>query len=477
MKKQKNNIILFIAIFILGALTTIFFLNFHTVPDTYNVLWQKQEYETTFLKDGRVFSALFLHMGLRLNIQVQILDIISNLIALIANSTSVYIIYKIINSKEKNKIQKLIIFLGAFLIVFNPFAMEHLAYFETGLMCIGKLLCVLAAKELIIHKKTVIAVLLVSLSMLFYQGILNVFVITSLIFMFVQKSTKKDTIKNLIKMIILCVVAFITAFIVIKICNTILNTEDMRIEGNMINKKMLYQIWMVFVYSLSITFNLSLPNFILIAFAITLVFLLANKKYDELIKYVLSIVTVVLSCVIPLFVTEVGSMSARTFSAIGGIIGFSIIVIGYTIEPNKKVNSALALIFAVSIFIINEMSYLLNGFWLYKSNQAEKEYGEAIKKQIIEYENKTNNVIRKVAIYIDKQPKETFNNYPINSFTIKTLYTIYGKEDFIRYYLNRDIEFVIRKKKHYEKFSANNWSEFNEEQIIFENDTAHICLY
>ena len=23
------------------------------------------------------------------------------------------------------------------------------------------------------------------------------------------------------------------------------------------------------------------------------------------------------------------------------------------------------------------MSYLLNGFWLYKSNQAEKEYGEA----------------------------------------------------------------------------------------------------
>ena len=54
MKKQKNNIILFIAIFILGALTTIFFLNFHTVPDTYNVLWQKQEYETTFLKDGRV---------------------------------------------------------------------------------------------------------------------------------------------------------------------------------------------------------------------------------------------------------------------------------------------------------------------------------------------------------------------------------------------------------------------------------------
>lgn len=153
MKKQKNNIILFIAIFILGALTTIFFLNFHTVPDTYNVLWQKQEYETTFLKDGRVFSALFLHMGLRFNIQVQILDIISNLIALIANSTSVYIIYKIINSKEKNKIQKLIIFLGAFLIVFNPFAMEHLAYFETGLMCIGKLLCVLAAKELIIHKK------------------------------------------------------------------------------------------------------------------------------------------------------------------------------------------------------------------------------------------------------------------------------------------------------------------------------------
>ncbi len=236
--------------------------------------------------------------------------------------------------------------------------------------------------------------------MLFYQGILNVFVITSLIFMFVQKSTKKDTIKNLIKMIILCAIAFITAFIVIKICNTILNTEDTRLEGNMINKKILYQIWMVFVYSLSITFNLSLPNFILITFTITLVFLLANKKYDEIIKYVLSIVTVVLSCVIPLFVTEVSSMSARTFRAIGGIIGFSIIVIGYTIEPNKKVNSALALIFAVSIFIINEMSYLLNGFWLYKSNQAEKEYGEAIKKQIIEYENKTNNVIRKVAIYI-----------------------------------------------------------------------------
>ena len=130
------------------------------------------------------------------------------------------------------------------------------------------------------------------------------------------KKYKKDKIKNLIKTIILCAIAFIIGFIVIKICNTILNTEDTRLEGNMINKKNTISnmdgVCLFIIYN----FNLSLPNFILITFAITLVFLLANKKYDEIIKYVLSIVTVVLSCVIPLFVTEVDSMSARTFSAI-----------------------------------------------------------------------------------------------------------------------------------------------------------------
>lgn len=150
---KKKDIVLYITIILLGILTTIFFLPFHTVPDTYNVLHQKQEYCTTFIKDGRIFSALFLFIGTSLNIPIPILCVISNIIALVANCTSVYIIFKAIESQENNYIKNIIMLIGSFLLVFNQFAMEHLAYFEAGIICIGKLLSVIAAKKLIIDNK------------------------------------------------------------------------------------------------------------------------------------------------------------------------------------------------------------------------------------------------------------------------------------------------------------------------------------
>ena len=80
---KKKNIVLYVTILLVGIIISGFFLPFHTVPDTYNVLQQKQEYCTTFIKDGRIFSALFLFLGIKLNIPITLLCIVSNIIALI----------------------------------------------------------------------------------------------------------------------------------------------------------------------------------------------------------------------------------------------------------------------------------------------------------------------------------------------------------------------------------------------------------
>ena len=193
---KKKNIVLYVTILLVGIIISGFFLPFHTVPDTYNVLQQKQEYCTTFIKDGRIFSALFLFLGIKLNIPITLLCIVSNIIALLANCTSVYIIFKTIECKENNYWKNVIMLMGSFLLVFNQFAMEHLAYFETGIICIGKLLSIIAAKKLIINNVKIKSIGILILSVFCYQGILNVFVLNAIIFSIVKDKKIKKMSKS-----------------------------------------------------------------------------------------------------------------------------------------------------------------------------------------------------------------------------------------------------------------------------------------
>lgn len=472
----KKDMYLFIIIFLLGTITTIFFLPFHTVPDTYNVLWRQQDYCTTFLQDVRIFSALFLWLGEIIKIPINVLDVTSNIIALTANCISVYIIYKNIENDDNDKFEKIILFVGAFIVVFNQFSMEHLAYFETGIMCIGKMLCVISAQKLIVQNRKIKSLMILTIAMFCYQGILNVFVITAIIFIATRTEKFKEIIKDILKIVLICICVFIFVFIEIKICNWVIGSQDKRAVINSMNKENLKMIFEISISILYLTFNIGVPNLIILTITTTLIILLINKRYYPILQYLLYIIIIVGSCTILILFTGRGAISARTASAIGGIAGFSIIILAKMTKENK-VNLIAIFLLTIILFTANEYAYLRNGWMLLKSNRMEKQYGNAITKQIEKYENETGNSIKKIAIYKDKSSSKTFNNYKNNTFTIQSVYTTYAKMDFFRYYLNRNVEIKESEEKYIQYFKDRDWNEFDIEQMKFDGETLHICTF
>ena len=236
---------------------------------------------------------------------------------------------------------------------------------------------------------------------------------------------------------------------------------------------------MIFEISISIlylTFNIEVPNLIILTITTTLIILLINKRYYQILQYLLYIIIIVGSCTILILFTGRGTISARTASAIGGIAGFSIIILAKMTKENK-VNLIAIFLLTIILFTANEYAYLRNGWILLKSNRMEKQYANAIIKQIKKYENETGNLIKRIAIYKDKSSLKTFNNYKNNTFTIQSIHTTYARMDFLRYYLNRNVEIKESEEKYIQYFKDRDWNEFDIEQMKFDGETLHICTF
>ena len=49
--------------------------------------------------------------------------------------------------------------------------------------------------------------------------------------------------------------------------------------------------------------------------------------------------------------------------------------------------------------------------------------------------------------------------------------------DFLRYYLNRNVEIKEPEEKYTEYFKDRDWNEFDIEQMKFDGETLHICTF
>ena len=197
--KEKENLLTFLIILLVSVILCFNFIRFHTVPDTYNVLVKKDYNSKTFFIDGRLVTGVYLYIGNLLNIPVTVLTVISAMFGIIFLSLSVHILYKVISDKKDDTIIKIIKLLGSYLFVFNPLSIEHFAYVESGIIVLGKFLCILAAKKLIMDRKVPISFLLVIIAGICYQGILNVFITLSVLLFVLKKNeekTKKFNVKE-----------------------------------------------------------------------------------------------------------------------------------------------------------------------------------------------------------------------------------------------------------------------------------------
>ncbi len=470
LKLKKENIITYSIILILSIILCSNFIKFHTVPDTYIMLVEKGYNCYRYFNEGRIVIALFLYFGYLLNIPLQALTVFMAVFSIVCLSSSAYIIYNVFAEKEDSLLKKGIMLIGSMLILFNPLSIEHLAYVESGIMSLGSLLCVMAAKTLVIDNKKILPIITVSLAALCYQGIINIFITVTALFIIFQDSSWKEKIKQFVLMCLCCIIAVLVQVVIIKIVNYNIDAKTSRDIGIWFDKSLLHISTVVLIND----WNLYPRYFIITVIMVSTISLLITKDIKYTLKYIFAVIIAILACSIPAtYVKEMTlGMAARTTTAVGSIIGISVIMLGKKIDNKIIITLITGVILAVDAY-----TYINNGVMISISNKLEEEYLQKIVTDVKKYENETGNEIKNICIYYDANPQATFRNFPNNSFTVKALITIYARRHILEYYLERDLMEIEENIETYKYFKTKDWDEYSIEQLIFDEDTLNLCVY
>lgn len=115
----------------------------------------------------------------------------------------------------------------------------------------------------------------------------------------------------------------------------------------------------------------------------------------------------------------------------------------------------------------------------YKVNCLDEYRYNIIGQAIAEYQEDTGNVVTKVAFYEDADA--SYPSYPglfyQNDLIVSAIYCDWSNVAAMTYYLGTGYG-KIEKNEYYEAyFKSKDWNRYSGDQLIFDGDTLHICVY
>ena len=97
---------------------------------------------------------------------------------------------------------------------------------------------------------------------------------------------------------------------------------------------------------------------------------------------------------------------------------------------------------------------------------------------IQEYEEETGNKIDSIAIYKDAIPQYVYPGLKASGdMNIKAYSADWCVSRILKLYTNRDFKVINNDTNKKEEFSQKNWDYFSKEQVIFENNVMHLCIF
>lgn len=498
LKKLKNqNTLKYLIILGITLLLCQNFLQMHYSSDTY-VLYDlgymnyPQKY---FLLDGRLISAIVCYIAGILHIPIKAYIIGMDLIGIIFLATAIFIISNIIENiiKPEKNITKILIMVCSFILILNQFTLEYLVFPESAIMCLGVLLNVIAIKIMVQNSKLkylkIFLVLLIS--GLCYQGVLNVFPILAIMVYIVKqiidkreyKIKEKEFFVEMIKLAAIVIIVLGICMAAIKIGKTMLNSkqdrmmhlidiEAVKFRGETVLEYM-DELWNKGMHMLPTNINtiILVTNF--------LILLLLKTKKEMIMQYILLLIVAFTICIVPMFLFNTG-VCGRVNEPLMMLWGASLIIIlaQSTIIPEGKRTSLINILIIVS-FIINNIYIMQNITEHIAANRVDENMGKTIKYALEQYEKETGNKITKFSYTYDRNPQQyAVGIKPIGSLTERKFACSWSIVSTVNFYCERKFE-VIRKIPETSTIEtlSKDYTEFSEEQLIFDKDTMYMIIY
>ena len=491
-KGKKEDIILFLCIFIFVIIANSAFLQRHYSSDAMCLIDLGYfEYPLNFfLLDGRVVSGAVCFLGGILNLPIDIYLFISGFIGMILLSVSIIVLFKFtINYLEiKNKWIKSMILLSVYTIIVNHMSIEYLLYPESCVMCAGLLFSITAVTKYLNGKKGnwVDSFAFLMLSVLCYQGLINIFPTLVITFSFLKmRKNKKETLKFYIKEILKLGTMFVLVMLIsaalIFIFNNILQNSTYRLERiedalNLIAELPTYFVKIFLGQTEKIPMYLSV-----IVMAIVSIIIIVSKNNSLFLNYLLSSVTAYLFGVLPIAVW--GYALSRTLMAVGAMMGISLLYITSTLNdkkekiPTRRTKTVLISICVIFYFIFNVINNGVNSYEHLKAFRIDEEVGKKISKLVNDYEESSGKEITKFSYCYDIEVQVYESEIKNLGALTERKFAVPIKES-LNYYCNKKLQYVIFPDElYYNNFDGKNYTEFSEEQIIFVEDTLYMCVY
>ena len=316
-----------------------------------------------------------------------------------------------------------------------------------------------------------------------YQGVVGIFVAISLIYILKYSKTIKQFIVNNVVVALSYGIPAIIDYALIKILYS-----SGRVSGSIILSESIQKVYTNTQEMITSTYGI-LPEYFLMIFIILAIVLLVyeiikqkidiKNKVIDILKVMYIIAGVIFTTVAPQLMQNTDAIwfvarSTYTYAALFGIL---VLYMFMNYKINKEVKY-FAIVLSIVLLIVQFYRFSVVETDRYKVNAIDYEITRKIVKQIDEYEKETGNQITKLAVYSDKATEFTYNGiFATGDTNLRAYYKEWSIQYIIRYYSGRYLEVTGLDKNKEKKFKQEDWTSFENEQLIFEKDTLHICIY
>ena len=179
---------------------------------------------------------------------------------------------------------------------------------------------------------------------------------------------------------------------------------------------------------------------------------------------------------LPIILTSAGYMprAVYTFASILGVLIFYLIIIN---KNSKKLNTLLAFIMLLTLFVT---LYRFNIIAIdhYILNSKDKDVSLRIGELISEYEEKNHIEVKKISFYKDKNAKGSYSKmFQLGNLNQSAFIANWSDSHIVNYFNNLHLEKVENNLDLKVKFEQEDFTQFTDENVVFIDDTIHICVW
>ena len=477
-------------LYIFTIITVIFFgalCKLQYAPDTYSVFTNELMHSVKhFLSCGRIVTAVatYIVMGI-LRLSNEWTYILSYVFAMICMITALYRLNKLIQKDVKNHIVSVII---VTLILINPFSLELFLYIEKGIMVLSVLLCVLAVEQIDKffqgNKTSIIwAGIFMIIANCCYQGTVGLFVAISLIYIIKYSKNIKEFIINNVIIALTYGIPALLNFLLVRFFFT-----NARVNGQMIFSESIAKVIDGTKRMLVNSYDL-LPKYLFLAVIVILLGIIIYKTIREsssakakslkILGAFYLMAGTLFATVAPQILQDTNSIwfVARSSYPMAAIIGILGLYLFSKLDIKEVVKNIVICIFI--LFLLIQYVYFIDySRDNYIGNYMDKQITLQINQEILNYEEETGNTVDTIAIYRDKTPQYVYPGLKASGdINIKAYSADWCVSRVLKFYTGREFTVIEANEEIKEQFEEKSWDYFSTEQIIFENNVMHLCVF